>query len=216
MIETCTVCHRNVLNHACFITCSNCVLKCHIQCLPNVSKQDTLFINRHESIWFCPECLGENLPFCNLTDDDDFLSALSEYSGTPLHTALNLDDLVFNPLDMNDDHMESLLADNDPDVNFFNDMRLTTLSCDYFMESTFNAKYSKLPITKNCFSIIHSNVRSVSKNLSDFENYLSNLNCRFSVIALSETWLNETNSSLYRIANYNVIKNSRKGKRVEE
>ena len=52
-------------------------------------------------------------------------------------------------------------------------------------------------------------MRSVPKNLSDFENYLKRLHHSFSVIAISETWLHDYNKELYCIDGYAMIQRCR-------
>ena len=90
---------------------------------------------------------------------------------------------------------------------------MNSLSSNYLVEDKFNVKCSQLSLNNDCFSIIHLNIRSIPKNLKTFENYLMNLDVQFSVIALSETWLNEINSSHYGVAGYNECHTVRSGKK---
>ena len=39
------------------------------------------------------------------------------------------------------------------------------------------------------FSLMHLNVRSLSKNISKLNNYLQSLDITFSIMGLSETWV---------------------------
>ena len=71
-----------------------------------------------------------------------------------------------------------------------------------------NSRFSKIcdDLSLNtCFSIVQLNIRSSPKNLSNFENYLSGLNHCFTVIGISETWLNDTNKHCYSVNGYNQI-----------
>ena len=210
MAVNCILCHKKVLNHARYISCSACLSKCHLNCLPNVSPADNIFIDRINNVWFCFMCLSDNLPFCHFKDDDEFYSAISDnWASKAILTLADLDGAIFNPFDTNVDHMDAFLEENDPDVNYFNDIRMNMLSSNYFLEDSFNNKCTQLSIQDSCFSITHANVRSVHKNLSKLEEYLFNLKVRFSVIALSETWLSESNSSLYAINGYSGVNNPR-------
>ena len=71
--------------------------------------------------------------------------------------------------------------------------------------------------SKNSFSVLHLNVRSINKNFEAFTEFYSKLNHIFSVICFSETWASEENinkSSPFQLKNYNVIhqvRNSLKG-----
>ena len=64
-------------------------------------------------------------------------------------------------------------------------------------------------ISSNSFSVIHLNIRSLPANLSSFLSYLDNLDHTFSVIGLTETWLNPSNVSSYCIDGYNHVYRTR-------
>ena len=55
----------------------------------------------------------------------------------------------------------------------------------------------------------HLNIRSISKNLSSFENYLETIQYNFTMIGLTETWLNDTNYDLYGLQGYNFVEQHR-------
>ena len=71
--------------------------------------------------------------------------------------------------------------------------------------------------SKNSFSVVHLNIRSINKNFESFSEFYSKLNHVFSVICFSETWTSEENinkNSTFQSKNYNVIhevRNSHKG-----
>ena len=46
------------------------------------------------------------------------------------------------------------------------------------------------------FSFLHLNIRSLPHNLVKLTDYLSCLNIKFSVIGISETWLNDSSHSV--------------------
>ena len=60
------------------------------------------------------------------------------------------------------------------------------------------------------FSLCHMNIRSMSKNIHQFETYLDLLKHRFTVIGLTETWLKDSNCDLYGIKGYHLIEKHRK------
>ena len=60
--------------------------------------------------------------------------------------------------------------------------------------------------------MIHTNIRSVARNLNTFENYLTNLDHTFPIIALSESWLKDHNFQRYGISGYNAEHNLRPGR----
>ena len=50
----------------------------------------------------------------------------------------------------------------------------------------------------------HINLRSINANLSAFECYLDMLQMKFSVIGITETWLNKSTCDLYSLINYEM------------
>ena len=58
---------------------------------------------------------------------------------------------------------------------------------------------------------MHLNIRSLTRNIENLSDYLLCLAHTFSIIGLSETWLNE-NSCLTQIPGYNFISQNRIGK----
>ena len=54
-------------------------------------------------------------------------------------------------------------------------------------------------------SILHLNIRSIANKLDDFNAYLDSLAHEFSVIGLSETWLNCSNLNDFPLPNYHNI-----------
>ena len=87
--------------------------------------------------------------------------------------------------------------------HFYQEFNQATVKCNYYLETKFNDGISKPNGTKDVLSLCHVNIRSARKNLGDFENYLNMLNHDFTVIGLSETWLND--NDLYGLCGYKVI-----------
>ena len=71
----------------------------------------------------------------------------------------------FNNLSLINDYEE--LNDNDPDFNFYNAMSQNR-SCNYYLESSFNDMINKSK-EKGTFSLCHLNIRSMKKNITNFE-----------------------------------------------
>ena len=103
--------------------------------------------------------------------------------------------------------------DHDPDVNFYHDVSM--LDTQYLMPDKFKTNFKDF--SKNSFSVLHLNIRSINKNFEGFSEFYSKLNHVFSVICFSETWASEENinkNSTFQLKNYNVIhqvRNFRKG-----
>ena len=79
------------------------------------------------------------------------------------------------------------------------------INSDYYLSDKFKNKCIEKGFNSDCFSFIHLNIRRVPKNINQFELYLRNIQHEFSIIGLSETWLNESNFSLYNIVGYNHV-----------
>lgn len=62
------------------------------------------------------------------------------------------------------------------------------------------------------FSRLHANIRSIPRNLDNFEKYIASLDIHFSLIALSETWLKPENEHCYGLEGYTAEHNVRKVK----
>ena len=61
------------------------------------------------------------------------------------------------------------------------------------MEDQFNSLVTNLDLQEqDTFSIMHVNIRSINNKFDDFTEYLRSLDHKFSIIGLSETWLNDT------------------------
>lgn len=167
MVSLCNLCQHRILSHSCYLSCACCHGSYHIQCLPNVSKVDSLYSNRLMDKWFCPKCLDSVFPFNNIADEFEFIDALSELWIKEINVSLaELCDKLFNPFEINEDTNVSPLFDIDPDLQYYNTIcNRTPNKCDYYLEDTFIKKCSHLPITSECFSILHTNIRSLPKHI---------------------------------------------------
>lgn len=103
----------------------------------------------------------------------------------------------------------SLMDNNDnldPDANFYTPMSQTK----YYLEEEFNSTFGN---QKYNFSLFHTNIRSLSKNLPDLIEYLSNLKHDFTIMGFTETWLNDLNVTHNTISGYNEFHSYRDSKR---
>ena len=136
-------------------------------------------------------------------DDIEFNSCLFSY----MHSNNINADIIRNTQQLQLCSKRSLCSkDIDPDNYLLNQAEIS--SDRYYLEDTF-CNLVKQQVTKNAFSVIHLNIRSLSKNLDNFLAYLSQLPHKFSVIAFSETWATESNENSFKIPGYNNIFKSR-------
>ena len=208
MSERCSVCNFTFKNNSRIIACAICQSMIHLKCT-RFNTQDYKLISCDNS-WSCESCLSELFPFNHIIDDDAFHFTLQN----AFHNSdINLDydrlnSNYFNPF-LSDSDTRHLLnnSDIDPNSNIFLLNSQILSSCAYYTTREFNNLFTKKP---NCFSTLHMNIRSLKKNFDDFIEYLSTINLSFSVIALSETWLNDSSSDSFHIPGYNFVAKSRK------
>ena len=122
-----------------------------------------------------------------------------------------LSTLHFNPLLSGCGQRLALSTDIDPDSNFDFDQ----LNCRYFTESKFNEimtdTRSIISTYTNCLSFLHLNIRNLTRNIDELEIFLLNINNKFTVVGISETWL-QTLEHNCDIKGNNFVHNYRKDK----
>ena len=153
-------------------------------------------------------CITEIFPFNNIEDEVDFVANI-DASTLPRNSMCYLSDKVFIPFELNDKDHSSLLCDPDPDLHYFNSFNQVKANSNYYTETSFKEHVTKCTDAKDMFSMCHLNIRSISKNLSSFENYLETIQYNFTMIGLMETWLNDTNYDLYGLQGYNFVEQHR-------
>ena len=62
---------------------------------------------------------------------------------------------------------------------------------------------SSKPLTPGIYCI-HLNARSLNSNFREIDDYLSSLNYKFDIIAISETWVSEPEHNKFNINGYDV------------
>ena len=123
---------------------------------------------------------------------------------------INFESMFFNPFSTKECIVDN---DHDPDVNFYHDVSM--LDTQYLMPDKFKTNFTDF--SKNSFSVLHLNIRSINKNFEASTEFSSKLNHIFSVICFSETRASEENinkNSTFQLKSYNVIcqvRNSLKG-----
>jgi hypothetical protein len=169
----------------------------HLKCLPDYSDSDFEYINTPTLNWSCPTCLSDHFPFTSIEDIQEFTELLAPPIG--INYSL-LDELIINPYEMVGE--EGFLDDIDPDGNFYNNPTLQPPKTQYLTTDAFN-KITKDPHKPHHFSTLHTNIRSTKKNFDDLNILLSFLTHKFTIVALTETWLKPHNVDLFPIDNYN-------------
>ena len=105
-MATCQLCTKRILSHAYKITCANCRETMHLNCLRFTSKEDATCSTFVSNEWFCPVCIKENIPFANITCEDEYMSTILDLNASYSAVSLNLlenQHLIFNLSEVNDD-----------------------------------------------------------------------------------------------------------------
>ena len=72
---------------------------------------------------------------------------------------------------------------------------------------------AKRLIWRTAFHFFHQNIKSLPKHQNELEIYLDSLNCNFSFIGLTETWLDESKEALHDISNYTCLHRYRQNRK---
>ena len=71
--------------------------------------------------------------------------------------------------------------------------------------------YARLTTVSDSFSLLHLNIPSLQCNANKLTDLLSNVNLKFSLVGISETWLNDSSSSV-DINGYSFLHKSRENR----
>ena len=97
-------------------------------------------------------------------------------------------------------------------ATFLMKKKINSFESTYYTHEEFVSFCSNL--SEN-FSITHLNIRSLHKNIDKLKDFLNDIKGKFSVIVLSETWIDDDKAdlnSLFHIPNYSFIHEKRKTK----
>ena len=80
-------------------------------------------------------------------------------------------------------------------------------SSQYYLPTEFQ---ESIPYNESDFSILHVNARSLFKNFDALQELLAVTRYNFSIICVTETWLNDKSPALFNIENYSLLHIDRK------
>ena len=115
------------------------------------------------------------------------------------------EDLELNPFQYTEHHPQDIENDIDPENNFFPNIKN---NCYYYTEEQFNNTIK----SGNKISIIHFNSRSLYANFENIKYFLSQITQPFSIIAVSETWMNSERAIDFELDGYELVYVNRKNK----
>ena len=187
-----------------YIFCKNPV---HKKCcgLSNIEYRN--FSN--DNTWVCRKCIDDTFPFSKL-DDYELHYELAQVDLNETLFELHEETTHFNfkPFSFTEYNEFSQEAELDPENNLFNNI---DIDCEYFTDEQFRGNYKG---NSRGLSIIHFNCRSMSANFDKIEDYLHDLEYKFDIIAISETWLSDNDDhDEWTMSGYSSYFSSRIGKR---
>ena len=157
--------------------------------------------------------LNDLLPFSQLNNDEFRNYTMKHSNALNESDLMNLRNLIFNPFALSKGRGKShfmLNSDLDPDHNYYNTIINYIDTCDYHDEDSFKRMAKDSANTE--FSILHLNIRSILSKYDDFKTYIRSLEHEFSIIGLTETWLNSSNANDFPLPNYHNTGMVRKNK----
>ena len=213
-MDKCLICSRFILPHARKVQCTICTYFYHMKCI-SLDPENLSYIELNRSSWYCCDCITTIFPFNHIEHDELFISEVNSFD-LELETIEALSAKLFNPFEINNDEIYYPLRDIDPDAHYFNELNAhISQNCNYYYEHSFSSviqnRFTSI-IDLKVFSLCHINIRSQKDNLKSFEIRLENLQFNFSIIGITETWLNDYSCDLYSLNGYNFVEAHRSGR----
>ena len=183
---------------------------------PKTRTQDWLFPTELVTLledrnWICKLCLNDLFPFNHTENEKEFIASIDDTD--PISSLLNLR-IIFEPFETEEISQFSPLYDVDIDLHYYNSTySLSNTECTYYDRKSLNDDVSVYPRTcipdDKRFSLCHLNTRSIKQNLKSLEVYMEDLCAKFSIIGISETWMNDDICNLYSIPDYHLVERHR-------
>ena len=101
----------------------------------------------------------------------------------------DINNKIFTPFEINDS-FDTPFADIDPDSQYYTNAHQNgNPNCDYYFEDKFRSKLDK--IYESQLSLFYHNIKSIYKHYDELGLYLNSLDFKYSLIGLSDTWLDD-------------------------
>ncbi len=192
--KICSTCYLTIRQNQKSISCLTCGGWFHARtsCIKSpLTCQQT-------EIDICNLCLNCALPFYSI-DDLELSFILGNFNRIPSDEDMDrLMQLKFNPFDVDNNILNNQHSE-----------RFDDITCNYFLPSDF----TKINACSENLSILNLNIRSIANKFDTFKHLLNSLNHDFSIISLTETWLNDQNSETFNLGNYNFVCSNRSNRK---
>ena len=152
----------------------------------------------------CHMCLSNTLPFSSI-EDLDFKFTFGDFSRFPSDDDMDrLMQLKFNPFSFDTKHATTI---NDHVNNMLTNIE--NLSCKYYLPNDFLRCISD----NKLFSILNLNIRSIVNKFKSLKFLLETLKHTFSIVSLTETWLDNENCKKFKLDNFSYVSMNRSNKK---
>ena len=195
----CSVCDKQNKIISKSVPCYNCFSPIHKKC-SQLKATEVLDLFKRKTEWECPFCMQQKFPFhlvndkvlvkesfnsnfnCKCKTTSDYCLGNSKYIFKYKKDCTNKDTSFANTVDIND----QILNDFTINPNF-----------KYYQNHEFH-KLTKNLNSQNNFSVFHTNICSLQGNFDNLQILTTNLDFKFDVIAVSETWTPESRNNTWK------------------
>ena len=201
--HNCSVCTNLITNPRTLrssIPCPSCKHLIHKKC-SNLKPNQLENLKNTTNIWECPSCAKLKFPFTEIEDEEICLTSFNsnwtcncgnQQPASSLNDKFNLKALFAK----NDDSDNNFICTSNNEFDEQFDMN-HTLKPDFKYYETHDFHSLKERV-KNPFSLLHTNISSLQYNGDNLKLLLTNLEFKFDIIALSETWNPESKSHTFQ------------------
>ena len=184
----CNVCRKKVTQPYSAIPCPSCLCLTHKSC-SKLSQNDIDYLKEHPNAWECPSCFNSKFPLMEADDVDINMDSFNSNWSCDCKTRTqkyvpsatsNEYKLILNS---HDNKYEDLyLEDFDENFDLYHSLKP---DFKYYELHDFHTMKNKV---KDSFSVFHTNICSLQYNGDNLHNLLANLEFKFDIVAVSETW----------------------------
>ena len=187
----CLVCSKIVNNSNKAIPCPTCKHLIHKTC-SSLNQSQIINFKRTKNIWECPQCSADKFPFTNIENDEILLNSYNsnwkclckEKRAKPLTNEVSHQQKLV--LNYKQDTNDSFFRSPEDEFDFqFDSYYALEPNFRYYDTHEFHALKDKL---SDPFSVLHTNISSLQHNGEELFDLLADLEFKFDVVALTETW----------------------------
>ena len=186
-LPSCSVCQKIVNNTRKSIPCPTCRHFIHKKCC-RLTQAEINDLKRSPNFWECVSCTKDKFPMVDMDEDEIHLNSFNSNwtceckRKTAKPEVSRQHKLVLNYKSQTDSLFQS---PGDEFDELFNEFHGLEPDFKYYDNHEFHSMKDKL---KNPLSIIHTNISSLQQNGENLSDLLTDLEFKFDLIAVTETW----------------------------